>query len=210
MKWLTILYLCLTAFGTAKTSEHFHICSWKPTDENKQINSFSTPLHRDLVAPGRTEVGQLSYTHNWQAWDENKVYCLTWQNGTWCVPIGWFNEAGLHEWMPFVIFYARSRERLQLSAPGHFLRRHCFTLCMTMEVEPRIAKQYKCQYCCSCKIYWGKGMEGGKKGSLCNFLADQKSASLWKKMRVGASYSMSIKLLLVARHILTMGLQKCL
>ena len=90
-------YLCLTAFGTANASEHFHICSWKPTDENKQINSFTTPLHRDLVALGRREVGQLSYTSNWQAWDKNNVYCLTWQNGTWCVPTGWFNEAGLHE-----------------------------------------------------------------------------------------------------------------
>ena len=35
-----------------------------------------------------------------------------------------------------------------------------------MEVEPRIAKQYKYQYCCSCKMDRGKGMEGGKKVSL--------------------------------------------
>ena len=39
----------------------------------------------------------------------------------------------------------------------------------------RIAKQYKCQYCCSCKNYHGKGMEGGK--CLRRFLADQKIAS---------------------------------
>ena len=31
-----------------------------------------------------------------------------------------------------------------------------------------------------------------------------------EKMRFGASYSMSNKLLLVARHFLTTGLQKCL
>ena len=31
-----------------------------------------------------------------------------------------------------------------------------------------------------------------------------------KKMRFGASYSMSNKLLLIARHIVTTGLQKCL
>ena len=79
-----------------------------------------------------------------------------------------------------------------------------------MEVEPRIEKQYKCHHCCSCKNYWGKGMEGGKKVSLRRFLADQKIASSLKKMRFGASYSMSSKLLLVARHILTTGLQKCL
>ena len=48
---------------------------------------------------------------------------------------------------------------------------------ITVEVEPRIAKQYKCQYCCSCKNYRGRGMEGGKKVSLHRFLADQKIAS---------------------------------
>ena len=53
-------------------------------------------------------------------------------------------------------------------------------------------------------------MEGGKKVSLCCFLADQKIVSLWEKNRFGASYSTSNKLLFVARHILTMGPQKCL
>ena len=57
----------------------------------------------------------------------------------------------------------------------------------------------------------GKGDGGwGKKGLCIFFLADQKIASLWKKMRFGAFYSMSNKLLLVARHLLTTGLQKCL
>ena len=74
-----------------------------------------------------------------------------------------------------------------------------------MEVEPRIVKQYKCHHCCSCKNYWEKGMEGGKKVSLCHFLADQKIASLWKKMQF---WGMSNKLFLVARHILPTDLQK--
>ena len=74
-----------------------------------------------------------------------------------------------------------------------------------MEVEPRIA-QYKSHHCCSCKNYRGKRMEGGKKVSLCLFLADQKI----EMSRFGASYSTSNKLLLAARHILTTGLQKCL
>ena len=77
-----------------------------------------------------------------------------------------------------------------------------------MEVDPRIVKQYKCHHCCSCKNYWGKGMEGGQ--LFVVFLADQKIVSSWKKMRFGASYITSNKLLLVARYILTMGLQKCL
>ena len=104
---------------------------------------------------------------------------------------------------------------------GWFLSRRCFTLCITVEVEPRITKQYKCQYCCRCKNYCGKGIEGGNKVSLRHFLADQKIANSsffgWpkdcefvEKMRFGASYSMSNKLLLIAKHIMTMGLQKCL
>ena len=58
-------------------------------------------------------------------------------------------------------------------------------LCITMEAEPRIAKQFKCHHCCSCKIYQGKGMEGGKKVSFCRFLADQKIVSPWKKTILG-------------------------
>ena len=50
-----------------------------------------------------------------------------------------------------------------------------------LEVEPRSVKQYKYHHCCSCKNYWGKGMEGGKKVSLHCFLADQKIMSLWEK-----------------------------
>ena len=58
-------------------------------------------------------------------------------------------------------------------------------LCITVESEPRIAKKYKCQYCCSCKNYRGKGMEGGKIVSLRRFLTDQKIASSYKKCVLG-------------------------
>ena len=79
----------------------------------------------------------------------------------------------------------KSRE-VAVSLPGRFLSRRCFTLCITVEVEPRTAKQYKCHRCCSCKNYRGKGMEGGqKKVSLCRFLADQKIAISWKKCVLG-------------------------
>ena len=74
--------------------------------------------------------------------------------------------------MRFVIFRERSRERSQRTS-GPISDR----LCITVEVEPRIAKQYKCQYCCSCKNYRGKGMEGEQKVSLRRFGADQKIAS---------------------------------
>ena len=68
---------------------------------------------------------------------------------------------------------------------GRLLSRCCFTLCMTTKAEPKIAKQYKCHQCCSCKNYRGKGMEGGKKVSLHCFLADQKIAISWKKCVLG-------------------------
>ena len=92
---------------------------------------------------------------------------------------------------------------------GQFLSRRCFMLCITMEVEPRIVKQYKCHHCCSCKNYWLKGMEGGKKVS-ASFFGWPEDHEFVEKMRFGASYSMCNKLLLVARYILTTGLQKCL
>ena len=119
--------------------------------------------------------------------------------------IGRFSEAGLLEWMRFVIFRARSRSAL----PGRFLSRRCFMLCTIVEVEPRIAKQYKCQYCCSCKIYRGKGMEGEKKCLLSFFWLSRRSR-VRRKNAFGASCSTGNKLLLIARHITTMGLQKCL
>ena len=60
-------------------------------------------------------------------------------------------------------------QEVAASLPGQFLSRCCFTLCITMEAEPRIAKQYICHHCCSCKNYWGKGMEGGKKSVFASF-----------------------------------------
>ena len=73
-----------------------------------------------------------------------------------------FSKACLHKWMPFIIFIARSCERLQVPFPGQFLSRCCFTLCLAMEVEPRIAKQYKCYCCCIYKNYKGKVVEDEK------------------------------------------------
>ena len=78
--------------------------------------------------------------------------------------------------MRFVIFRARSRERSQRTS-GSISEK---ALLHAVEVEPRIAKQYKCQYCCSCKNWpWiGDGGWGGKKVSLRRFFsADQKIAS---------------------------------
>ena len=56
-------------------------------------------------------------------------------------------------------------------------------LYITMEVEPRIVKQYKWQHCCCCKITGALRVE--KKCLCIVFLADQKIASLWKKCLLG-------------------------
>ena len=86
----------------------------------------------------------------------------------------------------------KKSQEVAASLPGRFLSRRCFTLCITMEVEPRNAKLYKCQYCCSCKNYQGKGMEGGKRVSLHHFFheivifwSDQKITISWKKCVLG-------------------------
>ena len=142
-------------------------------------------------------VNVITWNNNWLKLKKQQQFLLNFQH-----PIGRFSEAGLLEWMRFVIFPARGRRAL----PGWFLSGCCFTLCVTVEIESRIMKQYKCQYCCSLKKYCGKGMEDGKKVSLHRFVADQKIASLCS----GASCSTSNKLLLTARHILTTGLKKCL
>ena len=99
----------------------------------------------------------------------------------------------------------KSRE-VAASLPGRFLSRRCFTLCITMEVEPRNAKRYKCHHCCSCKNYRGKGIKGGKNG-FASFLAGYKIAISWGEKAFWASCSTSNKLLLVARHTLTTGLK---
>ena len=43
-----------------------------------------------------------------------------------------FSEAGFHQWMPFVIFHAKSHKSSQLPLLGWFLSRRWFMLCLTM------------------------------------------------------------------------------
>ena len=53
-------------------------------------------------------------------------------------------------------------------------------------------------------------MEGGKKGVFVSFFGWPEDREFVEKMRFGASYSTSNKLLLISRHIMTTGLKKCL
>ena len=122
----------------------------------------------------------------------------------WAVQWSWFAQVNAL----CNLLRKKSRE-VAASLLGQFLSRHCFTLCITLEVEPRIAKKYKCHHCCSCKYYLGKGIEGGRKVT-ASFLGWPEDREFMEKMFFGVSYITSNKLLLVARHILTMGLPKCL
>ena len=104
---------------------------------------------------------------------------------------------------------SRKKSREVAASPlGRFLSRRCFKLCITMEVEPKIAKQYKCHHCCSCKNYRGKGGGGWEKSVFASFFGWPEDREFVVKMPLGASYSTSNKLLLIARHILTTGLEK--
>ena len=84
------------------------------------------------------------------------------ESGYWAIQRSWFARVDV------LCNLSRKKSReIAASLPGRFLSRRCFTLCITMEVEPRIAKPYKCHHCCSCQNYRGKGMEGGGKKCLC-------------------------------------------
>ena len=151
-------------------------------------------VHPEVILCGwqGVQIQWLTSPRNWTNYEQPVAHIRT---------IGQFSETGLHEWMPFIIFHTISHERLQLPLLGWFLSRRWFMLCIIVEAEPRTAKLYKCYYRCVCKNYKGKVMEDGKKVSLHHFSAGQKIVSAWrKKMLFGASYSMSKKFFLVARH----------
>ena len=73
------------------------------------------------------------------------------QKTNWAVQWSWFARVNAL----CNLLRKKSRE-VAASLPGRFLSRRCFTLCVTMEAEPRIAKRYKCHHCCSCNNYLGK------------------------------------------------------
>ena len=53
-------------------------------------------------------------------------------------------------------------------------------------------------------------MAGGKKSVFASFFGWPEDLKFVEKMHFGASYGTSNKLLVIARYIMTMGLQKCL
>ena len=95
---------------------------------------------------------------------------------------GQFREAGLHEWMPFVISRARSHERSQLPLPGWFLSRPWFMLCVTWNLNLQPWSSTNATAVAFARLtgerWWRKCK---KKKCLHRFLDDQKIVSLWKK-----------------------------
>ena len=83
----------------------------------------------------------------------------------------------------------KSRE-VAASLPGRFLSRRCITLCITMEAEPRTAKQYKCHHCCSCKNYRGgkKVWKGWEKSVFASFFGRSEDRVLGHPIAQAASY----------------------
>ena len=74
----------------------------------------------------------------------------------------------------------KSRE-VAASLPGRFPSRRCFTLCITVEVEPRIQSSTNANTVAVAKITGERGWKvGEKKVSLRHFLADQKIANSWR------------------------------
>ena len=77
-------------------------------------------------------------------------WCSMWPS-CWAVQWNWFARVNA-----LCNLLRKKSPEVALSLPGQFLSRRCFMLCITMEVEPRIAKQYKCHRCYSCKNYHGE------------------------------------------------------
>ena len=81
----------------------------------------------------------------------------------WAVQWSWFAQMNA-----LCNLLCKKAREVAVSLLGWFLSRCCFMLYITMEAEPRIAKQYKCHHCV-----------------LHRFLADQKIASSWTKLVSG-------------------------
>ena len=99
----------------------------------------------------------------------------------WAVQWSWFARVNA-----LCNLLRKTLQEVTVSLLGQFLSRHCFTLCITMEVEPINVKQYKCDHCCSCKKYREKRVE---KSVFASFFGWPEDCEFIEKMCFGASYS---------------------
>ena len=122
---------------------------------------------------------------------------------------GRFNEAGLHDWMPFVIFHTRCRESSQRHFRADFWVGVASYCVQQWKLNQELQSSTNATTVAVAKIT-GEGGWRVEKKCLCVIFCSPKDCEFMEKVHFGASYSTSNKLLLVARHILTTGLQKCL
>ena len=140
-------------------------------------------------------------------WLQRETTVKSWNGNSlryWAVQWSWFARVNA-----LCNLSCKKLQEVAASLLGRFLSRRCFMLSITVKVEPRIAKQYKCHHSCSCKNYQGKGMEGREK-CLCIVFWLTRRLYFRGKNAFWGILQHNNKLLLVARHILTTGLQKCL
>ena len=81
----------------------------------------------------------------------------------WAVQWRWFARVNA---LPNLL----GKKSRKVAAATSGLSRRWLTLCITMESERRIVKQYKCHFCRACEKYKGKVMEDVKKSVLASFL----------------------------------------
>ena len=133
-------------------------------------------------------------------------HCSSWHPR---LSIGRFSEAGLHKWMPFVIFRARSHKRSQRHFRADFWVGIASCRVQQWKLSLELWSTTNATTVAVAKSTGERGWRVEKKGLCVNVLLTRRSQIRGKK-HFGASYSTNNNLLLVARHILTMGLQKCL
>ena len=147
--------------------------SWRTKKTGWRVPTFSFILSLPFSLPHQTIIleAKCILTMIWT----RKGTCISPKavSAYWAIQRSWF--ARVNELCN--LLSKKSREVAAHFRANFWVGVGCFTLCISVEVEPRIAKQYKCQYRCICKNYPGKGMEGGKKVSFCRFFAGQKIAS---------------------------------
>ena len=122
----------------------------------------------------------------------------------WAVQWSWF------AWVNALCNLSRKKLwEVAASLSGWFLCRCCFMLrVIQWELNLELWSSTNATTVAVAKITWERGWRVEKK--FCIVFGWAEGRKFMRKMRFGASYSTRNKLLLVARHILTTGLQKCL
>ena len=113
----------------------------------------------------------------YQSWIDSSLLFLDLDAHYWVVQWSWFARVNA-----LCILSHKKSQEVAASLLGQFLCRHCFILCITLETEHRILKQYNCHHYCSCKNYQGK--KGGKTTTVFASFFGRPEDS-WKKCVLG-------------------------